>query len=52
MANYIQDCITNKSKVDQIDEYVHNWHIRDSELSLVEYSSSEEEYSLYIKKQQ
>ena len=50
MANFIQDCITNKCKVDQIDEYVHNWHEGDSELSLVEYlGMTEEEYSYYIK---
>ena len=53
MANYIQNCITNKCKVNQIDEYVHNWHDGDSKLSLIEFlGMTKEEYSLYIESYQ
>ena len=50
MCNFIQDCLTGDALLDEIDDYVDNWHQGDSDLSLHAYlGMSWEEYAAWLK---
>lgn len=49
MSNFINDVINADALIDEIDDYIEQWHISDSELSVFEYlGMSEEEYFLWL----
>lgn len=49
MGNFIQDCLTGKSRPDNIDDYVGQWHESDSGISLYAYLGMDyEEYVAWI----
>lgn len=49
MSNFINDVINADALLDEIDDYIEQWHISDSELTVFEYlGMSEEEYFLWV----
>lgn len=49
MSNFINDCLTGDAFLSDIDDYIHAWHIGNSELSLHEYlGMTFDEYAGYV----
>lgn len=49
MYNFIQNCLTGDALLDEIDEYIDEWHDGDSELPLHDYlGMSWDEYAAWI----
>lgn len=49
MSNYIQNCVNGVSRVDEIHDYIEQWHESDSNLTLFEYlGMTESEYIDFI----
>ena len=47
--NFINDCIKGYSLLDEIDDYIDEWHDSDTDLSLHDFlGMTKREYSLYI----
>lgn len=49
MYNFIQNCLTGDALLDEIDDYIDEWHDGDSELPLHDYlGMSWDEYAAWI----
>ena len=49
MSDFIQKCLTGDASIKDIDDYIDNWHQRDSDLSLHEFlGMTRNEYHLWV----
>lgn len=52
MYNFIQSCLEGNSFLDEVDDFVEEWHKSDSKLQLHEYlGMTQEEYSFWLTNQ-
>jgi len=49
MVNFISMCLSNTTTLENIDDFVYDWHVSDSELELHEYlGMTLREYSVWL----
>lgn len=49
MANFISMCLSGKAEIEEIDDFVYDWHVSDSELELHEYlGMTTREYGIWL----
>jgi len=49
MSNFIHDCLAGEAKLEDIDNYIDNWHDGDNKEELYEYLGMDEhEYEMFV----
>ncbi|RYE30658.1 MAG: hypothetical protein EOP42_11850 [Sphingobacteriaceae bacterium] len=49
MSDFIQDCLSDKATINDIDDYIDIWHTSDNEDELYQFlGMTEDEYSIFV----